>query len=52
VIYAPLNGEVLKMTIHDRHGLKNQVLNPGRGRNISAGYYNQAGSEVTSISAS
>jgi hypothetical protein len=27
VIYAPLNGEVLKMTVHDRHGLKNQVLN-------------------------
>jgi hypothetical protein len=46
VIYAPLNGEVLIMTVNDRHGLKNQVLNPGTGRNISASYYNQAGSEV------
>jgi len=22
VIYVPLNGEVLKMAVHDRHGLK------------------------------
>ena len=46
MLYALLTGEILKMTVNERHGLNKQVLNPGRGRNISTCYHNQAGSEV------